>query len=82
MTEGDQRALSFGISADGVNTFAKEKVHYSTWPIVLFPLNFPEHIRRLSSSMMLVGIIPGPKEVHNIDLYLDIVSSDVASLNV
>ena len=79
--DGDKRALSIGFCTDGVNPFAKEKASYSMWPIVLFPLNFPAHIRKLSSSMMLVGIIPGPKEVKCIDPYLKIVADDIASLN-
>lgn len=79
--DGDQRAVSFGMCTDGVNPFAAEKVNYSMWPIVLFPLNFPAHVRKLSSSMMLVGIIPGPKEMLNIDPYLDIVVDDVTALN-
>ena len=79
--DGDQRAISFGICTDGVNPFAKEKVNYSMWPIVLFPLNLPAHVRKLSSSMMLVGIIPGPKEMNCIDPYLDVVADDIKSLN-
>ena len=78
---GDKRALSLGFCTDGINPIAKEKVSYSMWPIVLFPLNFPAHIRKLSSSMMMVGIIPGPKEVKCIDPYLEIVADDIASLN-
>ena len=79
--KGDKQALSLGFCTDSVNPFAKEKATYSMWPIVLFPLNFPAHIRKLSSSMMMVGIIPGPKEVQCIDPYLDIVADDIASLN-
>ena len=51
------------------------------WPIVLFPLNLPAHVRKLSSSMMLVGIIPGPKEMKCIDPYLDVIADDIKVLN-
>ena len=78
---GDKRAVSFGMCTDGVNPFSKEKVNYSMWPIILFPLNFPPNIRRLFSSMMLVGIIPGPKEMSSIDPYMKIVVEDVKALN-
>ena len=54
---------------------------YSMWPIVLFPLNLPESMRRSSSSMMLAGIIPGPSEPREFDPYLDIVVDDIVSLN-
>ena len=81
INDGDQRAIIFGMCTNGVNPFTAEKVNYSMWPIVLFPLNFPAQVRKLSSSMMLVGIIPGPKEMLNIDPYLDIVIVDIAALN-
>ena len=42
---------------------------------------FGEVMSLLSSSMMMVGIIPGPKEVQSIDPYLEIVTDDIASLN-
>ena len=79
--DGDERAVALGICADGVNPFAKEKNSYSMWPIVLFPLNFPAKIRKSSSSMLLAGIIPGPKEARYIDPYMEIVAGDVASVN-
>ena len=62
--------MSFGICADGLNPFSKEKVSYSMWPIVLFPLNLPGSVRKLSTSLMLAGIIPGPREANNIDPYM------------
>lgn len=79
--KGDRKALSLGICSDGLNPFAKEKSTYSMWPIVIFPLNFPSSIRRVSSSMFLVGIIPGPKEMKNIDPYMSIVAEDIKGLN-
>ena len=60
------KGLYRGMCTDGVNPFSTEKVNYSMWPNVLFPPNFPAHVRKLSSSMMLVGIIPGPKEMLNV----------------
>ena len=67
---GDDRAVSFGLCTDGLNPFSKEKVEYSMWPIVLFPLNFPANVRKLPSSLMLVGIIPGPNKMKDINPYL------------
>ena len=73
--------MSFGICADGLNPFSKEKVSYSMWPIVLFPLNLPGSVRKLSTSLMLARIIPGPKEAKNIDPYMEIIIDNVLSLN-
>lgn len=79
--QGQQQGLAFGICLDGVNPYSKEHTGYSMWPIVLFPLNLPESMRRSSSSMMLAGIIPGPGEPRDFHPYLGIVVDDVMSLN-
>ncbi len=79
--EGDPRALSLGLCLDGVNPFAKEKISYSMWPMFLSPLNLPSHLRMLSSSMMLVGIIPGKSEPKNFDAYLDVLVDDILESN-
>ena len=79
--DGDERGVMFGLCTDGLNPFSKEKVTYSMWPIIVFPVNFPTHVRKLSSSKMLAGIIPGPKEPQNINPYLEVVADDMASLN-
>ena len=79
--KGDKRAVVFGLCTDGLNPFSREKSSYSMWPIILFPLNFPSSLRKLSSSMMLVGIIPGDKQMNDINPYMEIVADDVKSLN-
>ena len=66
---------------DGLNPFAKEKVSYSMWPIMMFPLNLPSSIHKLSSTLMPAGIIPGPKEPKNIDPYIEVVVDDILNLN-
>ena len=73
----DSRGLSFAFCTDGVNPFSKESVQYSTWPITLAVLNLPHHIRYQAASMLIVGIIPGRAEPHNIDPYLDILIDEL-----
>ena len=51
------------------------------WPIVLFPMNLPGSVRKLSTSLMLAGIIPCPNEVKNIAPYMEIVVDAILSLN-
>ena len=77
----DPRALTFAICLDGLNPFKKENASYSMCPILLSPLNFPPHLRRLSGSMLLAGIIPGPKEPQNTDPYIELVTEEIIKLN-
>ena len=76
----DPRAITFSICLDGLNPFKKENSSYSMCPILLSPLNFPPHIRKLSGAFFLAGIIPGPNEPRNTDPYLEIVVDEVLSL--
>ena len=80
--EGDSRALSFAVCMDGLNPFAIEKNAFSMWPIFLVPLNLPHHIRMTSTSMMLMGLIPGPAEPKNTDPYVDVLVDDILDVNV
>ena len=70
--KGDSRALSFAVCMDGLNPFAIEKNAYSMWPMFLIPFNLPYHIRMTFTSMMLMGLIPGPTEPKNTDPYIDV----------
>ena len=79
--KGDSRALSFAVCMDGLNPFAIEKNSYSMWPMFLIPLNLPHHIRMTSTSMMLMGLIPGPTELKNTDPYVDVLVDDILDVN-
>ena len=79
--DGDARAISFALCADGLNPFAHEKTKYSMCPLFLIPLNFPDHIRKKAGAMFLTGIIPGRKEPKNMDPYVDLIVDDIISLN-
>ena len=79
---GDPRAISLSLCTDGTNPFSKEKVAYSMWPITLEVLNLPHQIRKLPSSMLLAGIIPGRSEPQNLDPYIEeILVDELGSLN-
>lgn len=66
---------------DGLNPYAHEKTTYSTCPMSLVVLNLPHHIRIKAGSMLLTGLIPGPKEPKETDPYVDVLVDDVMSLN-
>lgn len=79
--KGDPRGISLSLCADGTNPYSKEKVSYSLWPLTLTILNLPFHIRNLSRSMLLAGIIPGKSEPQNMDQYIEILVDEITSLN-
>ena len=79
--QGDQRGLSFAICMDGLNPFSREKNVYSTCPMFLMILNLPHHIRTLPGSIMLTGLIAGPKEPKNCNPYVDVLVDDIIHLN-
>ena len=77
----DDRAIALGLSADGLNPFAKEKNSYSMWPIFLFVLNLPSQMWKKPNSMLLTGIIPRPGEPKDFDSYVDIIVDEILNLN-
>lgn len=79
--QGDSRGLSFALCMDGLNPFSREKSTYSTCPIFLVILNLPHHLRMLSASAMLTGLIAGPLEPKNTNSYVDLLVDDVMHLN-
>ena len=79
--QGENRALSFAICMDGLNPFSHERSAYSTCPIFLVILNLPHHIRMLSASAMLTGLIAGPNEPKNTNAYVDVLIDDILHLN-
>ena len=78
---GDSRSLSFAVCLDGLNPFSREKNSYSTCPIILTILNLPPYVRRQAGSMMLTGLIPGPREPKNTNPYVDVLVDDIMHLN-
>lgn len=79
--KGDGRGISLAICADGVNPFHINHVQYSMCPAVLSLLNLPRHLRYQFSNRLLVGIIPGPKEPQNMNIYIDILVDELVELN-
>ena len=57
----NQCALSLAIYMDGLNLFARDKTSHSTCSMTVI-LNLPHHICMLAGSMLLTGLIAGPKE--------------------
>ncbi len=57
--QGDERCLSFALSADGFDPFNHQKVQYSMCPVLLKCLNFNHLSRDKIGRMLLSSIVPG-----------------------
>lgn len=71
--------IAFQFSTDGVKIF-KTRSDFSVWPLLLINLNLPPKQRLELNNMMLVGVIPGPKNPENIDSFLEPLVQEFESL--
>ncbi|KAL3696095.1 hypothetical protein R1sor_010171 [Riccia sorocarpa] len=67
----DPRHLRFGLASDGVSPCGVKSSSHSTWPVVLTNYNVPPWLASKKGFLLLALIIPGPKKVKNIDIYLE-----------
>ncbi|KAL3682886.1 hypothetical protein R1sor_000908 [Riccia sorocarpa] len=67
----DPRHLHFGLASDGVSPYGVKSSSHSTWPVVLTIYNVPPWPASKKGFLLLALIIPGPKKVKNIDIYLE-----------
>jgi Transposase family tnp2 len=68
----DPRHIRLGLAADGISPFALagKARPYSVWPVVLTNYNIPPWMAMKKGHLLLSMIIPGPKQVKKIDVYL------------
>ncbi|CAM6082121.1 unnamed protein product [Calypogeia fissa] len=68
----DPRHVRLGLAANGISPFALagRARPYSVWPIVLTNYNIPPWMAMKKGHLILSTIIPGPKQVKKIDVYL------------
>ena len=55
---------------DGVNPYSLQNTNYSIWSIVLINNNIPPWLFVMNEHLMLDLIVPGRRQVKNIDVYL------------
>ncbi|KAL3693547.1 hypothetical protein R1sor_007198 [Riccia sorocarpa] len=67
----DPRHLRFGLASDGVSPYGVKSSSHSIWPVVLTNYNVPPWLASKKGFLLLALIIPGPKKVKNIDIYLE-----------
>ena len=64
------RSLRLNIAMDGVNPYSLHNTNYSFWPIVVINNSIPPWLSVKNGNLMLALIVPGRRQVKNMDVYL------------
>ena len=64
------RSLRLSIAMDGINPYSLQNTNYSIWPIVVINNNIPPWLSVKNEHLMLALIVPGRRQVKNMDVYL------------
>ena len=64
----DEHDIALGLSLDGFPIFNKRNL--SAWPVILINFNLPPDIRTHLVHLLCYGVIPSPKAVKDMDLFL------------
>jgi hypothetical protein len=63
--------IALGLSTDGFTLFKRRRRGLSTaWPIILVNYNLDPRIRNRIENTLCVGVIPGPKQCRDLNLFL------------
>jgi hypothetical protein len=55
---------------DGINPYSLQNTNYSIWPVVVINNNIPPWFSMKNEHLMLTLIVPGRRQVKNMDVYL------------
>lgn len=66
----DPRNVRLCLSSDGFTRFGGSTKTYSSWPVIVTPLNLPPSLCMTEPYMFLTLLIPGPKGAGKTDVYL------------
>ena len=55
---------------DDVNPYSLQNTNYYVWPVVVINNNIPPSLSMKNEHLMLVLIVPGRRQVKNMDVYL------------
>ncbi|VVA40424.1 PREDICTED: transposase, partial [Prunus dulcis] len=67
----EPRNVRLGLATDGFNPFGKMNLHYSIWPVLIYPYNLPPWMCMKEPYVFMTLLIPGPKgPCHDIDVYM------------
>ncbi|XP_021831746.1 uncharacterized protein LOC110771708 [Prunus avium] len=67
----EPRNVRLGLATDGFNPFGNMNLHYSIWPVLIYPYNLPPWMCMKEPYVFMTLLIPGPKgPCHDIDAYM------------
>ena len=78
--EQEPRYIKMGVGLDGVNPFSMRSSRWSTWPVVLINYNLPPFICFKKEHLILSLIIPGKRQVKDLNVYLAPLIDDLLEL--
>jgi hypothetical protein len=64
------RSLRLSIAMDGVNPYSLQNTNYYVWHVVVINNNIPPWLFVKNEHLMLALIVPGRRQVKNMDVYL------------
>jgi hypothetical protein len=76
----EPRHLRLGLATDEVNPYSLQQSKYSVWLVVVVNYNLPPHLTMNNAFMWLALIIPERRQVHNIDIYLQLLIDELQLL--
>lgn len=78
-TENDRRNIVLSFNLDPFQPH--KRVQYSITPSVAMIMNLPENLRHRSEFLMLMSLLPGPREPKDWNTYLDFLVNELERLN-
>jgi hypothetical protein len=64
------QSLRINITMDGMNRYSLQSTNYFFWPVVVINNNTPPWLFMNNEHFMLALIVPGRRQVKNMDVYL------------
>jgi hypothetical protein len=64
------QSLRLNIAMDGMNPYSLQNTNYFVWPVVVINNNIPPWLSVKNEHLMLALIVPGRRQVKNMDVYL------------
>ena len=73
-------SLRLSIAMDGDNPYSLQNTNYYVWPIVVINNNIPSWLSVKNEHLMLSLIVPGRRQVKNMDAYLQSLVDELKEL--
>ena len=74
------QSIRINIAMEGVNPYSLKNTNYCVWPVVVINNNIPPWLSMKNAHLMLALIIPGRRQVKNVDVYLQLLVDELKEL--